>query len=143
MHHVAVADDVILSLEAELSGLARARLPVGRDVVRIGDGFGADETLLEVCVDDARGLRRARAACDGPGSRFFRTGCEKRDEPKERVAGTNETIESGLVEPEMQEEFFLLSMRQLRDFFLDARRDSHAACALATRLFLDARGVRI
>src|ERR1700694_651414 len=68
VHHVAVLDHVLLALEPHLSGVLRARLALERDVVVIRDGLGADEALLEVGVDDARGLRRLGAARDGPGA---------------------------------------------------------------------------
>ena len=61
MHDVAVAHDVILAFEAELAGLARARLALAGDIILVGDRLGADEALLEIGVDDARRLRRARA----------------------------------------------------------------------------------
>ena len=60
MHHVAVRDDVLLAFEPELAGFARARLALVGDVVVVGDGLGADEALLEIGMDDAGGLRRAR-----------------------------------------------------------------------------------
>ena len=59
MHHVAVLDDVILAFEAELAGIARAGFAVTRHIIVIGDGFGTDEAVLEIGVDDAGGLRRA------------------------------------------------------------------------------------
>ena len=59
MHHVAVGDDVILAFQAELAGIARAGFALARNIIVIGDGFGADEALLEIGMDDARRLRRA------------------------------------------------------------------------------------
>ena len=59
MHHVAVGDDVVLAFQAELARIARAGFALARDIIVIGDGFGADEALLEIGVDDAGGLRRA------------------------------------------------------------------------------------
>src|SRR5579862_3338688 len=71
MHHVAILDDVILALEAELAGLARAGLALARDIVVVGDGLGTDEALLEIGVDDARRLRRAGAHRNRPGARLL------------------------------------------------------------------------
>src|ERR1041385_2003363 len=76
MHDVAVGDDVILAFEPEFAGLAGACLAVAGDVVVVGDGLGADETLLEIGVDDAGCLRRARAARHGPGTGLLRPGRE-------------------------------------------------------------------
>ena len=72
MHDVAVGDDVLLAFQPQLAGVARAGFAVQRDVVVIGDGLGADETLFEVGVDHAGRRRRLGAAMDGPGARFLR-----------------------------------------------------------------------
>ena len=56
MQHVAVGDRVVLAFEAELARLARARLAPAGDIIRVGDGLGADEAPLEIGVDDARRL---------------------------------------------------------------------------------------
>jgi hypothetical protein len=53
MHHVAVGDDVVFAFQAEFSRVARAGFALARDIVGKGDGFGADETLLEIGVDHA------------------------------------------------------------------------------------------
>ena len=58
MHHVAIGDDVILAFQTEFAGIARAGFAFARDIIGIGDGFGADEALLEIGVDDAGGLGR-------------------------------------------------------------------------------------
>ena len=43
MHHVAVADDIVLAFEPELARFPRAGFPVVGDIIVIGDGLGADE----------------------------------------------------------------------------------------------------
>src|SRR5262245_54618097 len=78
VHDVALADDVVLALEAQLAGLLRALLTVERDVVVVGDDLGADEALLEVRVDLAGRLRRERPGTAGPVARFLGARCEKR-----------------------------------------------------------------
>ena len=55
VHHVAVLHGVFLAFEAHFTGLFRARLAAQRHEVVVGDGFGADEALLEVGVDHACG----------------------------------------------------------------------------------------
>ena len=57
MQNVAVLDQIFLAFQPQLAGIARAGLALQRDVVRIGDGLGADEALLEIRVDDAGGCR--------------------------------------------------------------------------------------
>src|SRR5215831_19443169 len=125
-----IGDDVVLAFEPELSGIARARLAIARDVLVIGDGLGADESLLEIGVDHSGSLRRARAARDRPGAGFLWSRGEERDEPQERVTCADETIESRLLEAEMGEEFVALVRRQLRDFLFDARRDRNTSRTL-------------
>ena len=57
MHHVAIGDDIVLAFQPEFARLARAGFAFARDIIGIGDGFGADEALLEIGMDDAGGLR--------------------------------------------------------------------------------------
>jgi hypothetical protein len=57
VHHITIGDNVFLAFQPELPRLARARLAVAGDVIRIGDGFGADIALFEIGMDDAGGLR--------------------------------------------------------------------------------------
>src|SRR5436309_8374581 len=80
VHHVAILHNVVLAFEAHLAGIARARLAAEHDIIVIGNGFGADEALLEIGVDGARGLRRARAFRHRPGARLLRAGGEGRDQ---------------------------------------------------------------
>jgi len=57
VHDVAVLNDIILTLDGELACLADSSLRSVLDVVVILDYLGADESLLEVGVDDAGTLR--------------------------------------------------------------------------------------
>ena len=58
MHDVAVGDDVVLAFQPQLAGIAGAGFAAERNVIGIGDGLGADESLLEVGVNDpGRGRR--------------------------------------------------------------------------------------
>src|SRR5262249_60132426 len=79
-HDVAVLDDVVLALEAHLAGLLGAKLATGSHIVVEGDGFGADEALLEIGMDAAGGARRLGAGLHGPGTRLLGTGGKKRKE---------------------------------------------------------------
>ncbi len=72
MQHVAISDDIILAFETEFARLTCACLAVCGHVIGIGDGFGADETLLEIGVDHTRRLRRFGADFDRPGAGLFR-----------------------------------------------------------------------
>src|SRR5436190_809300 len=82
------------------AGAARAGLALEGDVVRIGDGLGADEALLEVGVDRAGRLRRARALGHGPGARLLWPGSEIGDQAEKVVAGADDAVETGLGEPD-------------------------------------------
>ena len=62
-HHVAVLDDIVLALGAELAGVARAGFAAAADVIVVGDRLGADEAALEVGVDFARGLAAPWRLC--------------------------------------------------------------------------------
>src|ERR1044072_4143049 len=94
MHHVAVGDLVLLAFEPQLPGLARAGLAAALDVIVVGDGLGADEAALEIGVDRARRLRRARPLGHGPGARLLRAGGKERDEVQQRVAGADQAAEA-------------------------------------------------
>src|SRR5215211_4050042 len=96
MQHVAIGDEVVLTLEPQPAVVARARLPVIGYIIFIGDGFCAYEALFEIGVDHSGGLRGACAARHRPGPCFLGTGGEKRDEMQEFVAGADYTVEARL-----------------------------------------------
>jgi hypothetical protein len=48
VHHVAVLDDIFLAFLAQLARIAARTFAAQRDVIVIGDGFGADEAALEI-----------------------------------------------------------------------------------------------
>ena len=72
MHHVAIVDDILFAFQTHAPGLLRAVFAVMAYEFVIRDRLRADEALLEVCVDLARGLRRSRTLLRRPGTRFFR-----------------------------------------------------------------------
>jgi hypothetical protein len=80
MHDVAVGDDVFLAFQPQLAGVAGTGFAAERDVIGVGDGFGADKTLLEIGMDHAGGGRRLGAAVDGPRPRLLRPDGEIGDE---------------------------------------------------------------
>ena len=96
MQDVAVGDDVVLALEAELARFASPRLAAIGDVVVVGDGLGADEAFLEIGVDDAGRLRRFRPFLDRPGPRFLRADGKESDEVQEVVAGADDAVQARL-----------------------------------------------
>ena len=115
MHDVAVGDDVLLALQPQLAGIAGAGLAAERDVVGIGDGFGADETLFKVGMDDAGGGGRLGAAVDGPGPRLLGPDGEIGDEVEQRAA--EEGAASVVISAKIEAEIAVLP-RDEREMFL-------------------------
>src|SRR5260370_24353149 len=69
MHDVAVGDDIFLAFQPQLAGITGARLAAERDVIGVGDRFGADKALFEIGMNNPYGGGRLCAAVDGPGPR--------------------------------------------------------------------------
>ena len=72
VHDVAVLDYVFLAFYGHLAGFLDGGLASQRDEVVVFDHFCADESFLEVGVDDAGGLRSLGAAEEGPGTDLVR-----------------------------------------------------------------------
>src|ERR1041385_4707944 len=131
MHHVAVLYDIVFSLKAELSRIARACFAVSRNVIIVSDGLGADETMLEIGMDDAGGFGRPRAPGHGPGARFLGPRREKRQQAEKRVPGPDQPVQAGFFKAETRKKFRALAFGELRDFLFDAGRNRHDTWALA------------
>ena len=123
MHDVAVLHDVFLAFLPGLAVFLCAAFAVELDVVGVGDGFGLDEALLEIAVDDAGGLRGGRAFLDRPGAGFFRADGEVGLEAEEFVAGADDAVEARFFEAEAFEEFLLLVIGEDGGFALDLGGD--------------------
>src|SRR5690606_38314475 len=95
----------------------------GGDEVVPGEGFGADEPPLEVAVDLAGGLRRARALADGPGADLLLARGEEADQVEEPVAGADQAPEAWLREAELLEEHLAFLGRELHQLGLDPDRE--------------------
>src|SRR5581483_386574 len=143
MEDVAVLHYVILAFQSELAGVARTGFAGEGDVIVISDGLGADEALLEIGVDDARGLRGAGALGYRPGARLLGAGGEIGDEAKELVAFPDEAVEPRFFKPELGEIGLALFGGKLGEFGLDLGRDDDAAGAFGLGESLDPRGVKV
>src|SRR5579883_2028199 len=144
MQNVAILHGVLRAFQAHLARLLRPLLAAGSDEIRIGDGLGADETFLEVGVNDARGLRRLRALRHCPGMRFLRSHGEEGDEIEEPIARANDAREPGLLEAERPQKIALLRfVGELRDLGLDGGGNDDAHRALRTRIIGNACRLRI
>src|SRR5204863_1172557 len=105
MHDVAVGDDILLALQPQLAGAARAGLTAQRNIVIICERPGADTTLLKVGMDDAGRGRAPGAAMDGPGTGFLRPDGEIGDEVEQLIAGADQPVETGFLKPQRLQEF--------------------------------------
>src|SRR5262249_52427220 len=125
---LAVADDVILAFETELTARAEVgHRAVGGDEVIVRVHLGADEPARDVRVDGAGGVLRARAAGDRPGADLVLADGEERDQPEQRVAALEKPPQGRLAQAEIREKRRLLIAGKLRDLAFDERGDpSHA-----------------
>src|ERR1700761_6424143 len=141
---IAVLNDIFGTFEAHLARVLRALLAAIGDEVVIGDGLGADEALLEIGVDHARGLRRLGAVPHRPGMRFFRSDGEEGDEIEQAIAGMDDARETRLAKPQRREIFgFLGLIAELRDLGLDRGGDDDRAGAARGGVFGDALRLRV
>ncbi len=53
VHYITVLHDVVFAFDRQAAGVADGRFAAKADVVVVFDDFGADESFLEVGVDDA------------------------------------------------------------------------------------------
>ncbi|OIQ67241.1 hypothetical protein GALL_511800 [mine drainage metagenome] len=65
------------------------------------------------------------AAVDSPGAGFLRADGEIGDEVQQLIAGADQTVEAGFLQPERFKKFGALLARQRRDFRFDLGRDGH------------------
>ena len=125
MHDVAVGDHIFFSFQPQLAGIARAGFAAERRIVGISDGFGADEALFKVGVNDTGRGGRLGAAVDGPGASFLRADREVGDEIEQLVAGADQPVETRLFQPQRIEKIGALLARQRRDLGFDLRGNRH------------------
>jgi hypothetical protein len=140
---VAVFDHVFFAFGAEqaffFDGLLAA---VGEEVVG-GIAVGLDEAALEVGVDDAGGSGGLGAAFDGPGADLLHASGEVGDEVEQAVRGVDQTVEAGLFEAHVLEEFVALGGFQLGDLGLECSADADYLGALFDGALLDRCGVGV
>src|ERR1700683_3472834 len=76
MHDVAFAHQVFLAFEPQPPGIPRTGLAAKVDVILERNDLGANESALEVGVNNAGGLRRGAAGAHRPGAHLFWSGGE-------------------------------------------------------------------
>ena len=66
--HVAVLDDIGLTLTSDLANGLGSGPAALRDKIIVTDGFGADKAVLKVGMNHPSGLRRGGTSVDGPAA---------------------------------------------------------------------------
>src|SRR2546427_11993682 len=62
------------------------------------DYLGANETALDVRVNDSGGFESCGSSFDGPGPAFIFADGEERDESQKLIGDSNETVQPGLLQ---------------------------------------------
>mmetsp|Transcript_2285 Transcript_2285/g.6728 ORF Transcript_2285/g.6728 Transcript_2285/m.6728 type:complete len:208 (-) Transcript_2285:719-1342(-) len=124
VHHVALGHHVVLALGPQLAALLGHLLGPALHVVSVRDRLRADETLLKVGVDHARGLRRLVARADRPRPRLRLAAGEVRAQPQQLVRLADQLLEPrlALLDAELLEEGLPLLAVQLHQLRLHLRR---------------------
>ena len=71
MHHIAILDDVLLTLKTHLAGLLGTMLALVHKVVLKANDLGTNKTALKVGVNHASSLRRSGPYAYRPGPYLF------------------------------------------------------------------------
>src|SRR5271170_1657976 len=104
VHHVALAHDVLLALEPQPARLFGAGFALVRHEIVVTDDLGANEPVLEVGVDDTRGLWRSRTDAHRPCAHFLGARSEISLQPEERVARADDAVQARLIELQLLQE---------------------------------------
>src|SRR5579863_1542080 len=111
--NVAVFDDVVFALEAELAFVAGAAIAAEVDQRLPVDHFGADELLFEIGVDGAGGLHGRTVLGNGPGPAFVFAGSEKAHQSEQRVGSGDQALQARFLQSVAGEVVALLFAGQL------------------------------
>src|ERR1039457_2969684 len=132
---IAVAHDVLATLEALLAALTQDRIGTGVQQF-LGAGYlGADEPARDVSVNARRSVERGLAVAKIPCAHLGLAGGEERDQPEQPVGTARNAVQAGLFEAEVVQECSAVGCVELGYVVLDARRDgdgiaARARCAL-------------
>src|SRR5262245_9730075 len=106
---LAVADDVVLALEALLApGPEIGERSLDRHQIVVARDLGADEAPLDVRVHRAGGGLRPRARGDRPRAHLVLTHRKEGDEPEQRIAVAQHAMDRRLLQPQIGQEGPLL-----------------------------------
>ncbi len=123
MTHIAVLHDVFFSFDTELSGVARACFPIEFDEIFCRDDLGANKRFFKIRVNDSGRLRSFCSALDGPGASLFFSGREVGNEVQRLVTFRDESIETGLFDPELSKKELLFFRGHIDKFTFDLDGD--------------------
>lgn len=127
MHDVAILYYVVLALDMEQAGLAYSGFRLIFDVVLILDDLCADETFLEVGVDDTGTLWGFPSFMVGPGLHLHLTGGDKGLEVQQMICLFNKSVDTTLLESELVKEHLLVLVGVQRcDVLLGLGGDDHS-----------------
>src|SRR6478736_7439336 len=129
--HVAVVHQVVAALEAQRAAIARAGVATSFDERVPADDLGADEALLDVGVDLARGVPGGQPVAQVPAlGGFGLTGREEGDQLEQAEGAVDDAVQAGLADAELLAHHRgLFVVTQVGKVGLDARGDRHRARA--------------
>ena len=113
------------------------------DEIIIGDGFGPNESTLEIAMNDTCGLRRRGPFPDRPGARFLGANCEVGLQMQQCVACADQPVEARFLQPHFFQKHLRFVGFQLADLFLDPGRNHDVRIALRCGHFGDTRGLAV
>src|SRR4030095_10482218 len=127
--NLAVADDVVLALEAELAAGAQVgEGAVDGDQLVVPVDLGPDESPRDVGVHRARGVLGAGPGRDGPRPYLVLARREERDEAEQGEALPQPPVDGALGRAEVRQDRLLRLALQARDLgFDDGRHPAHSA----------------
>src|SRR5581483_7898418 len=133
LEHVAVLDLVLLALDAELAELLRLRpRPDVEQVVPV-DHLGADETTLQVRMDDTRALGCLGPGAERPRARLLVTRGEEGAPAEQLVRGAGGARQDALGDAEALEQLRTVGRVARRDLGLDLDADGERVVDTHTR----------
>ena len=94
---VAILNDVLLSLLAVLAFRLHSRHVLQFEEILAFHDLGADEALLEICMDDARSLGGFRSVADRPGSHLVLTRREEVNQVQRLVPRLDDSRQHGVI----------------------------------------------
>src|SRR5713101_2029818 len=120
-HDVTVLDPVLASFDTQLAGRAKRLHRPGRDQLIDGGHLSADEVLLEIGVDLARGDRSGCVAFARPRAHLGLARREIGDQPTRLPNGASDAAQTRFVDAVARAHLRLFAVLQLTELRLQAR----------------------